>query len=280
MISTPAKAKALAATATGAPEMAQDLGALTNTWMLNPYMFDPSQLSNQFSNYNNAALPYPPTYNTGAGGPVNAATGQPIQSFQQWQAQNPGGMSLNNTPPAAAAQGGGQQSPFAGANIPQGQNTAVAQPRGGLSPQQWQALSPQQRSAASAAMGQYGAGLAMMPSGNNFVASGSNPSGANPQAQNALAWMNAGGNAFNQMGPGATGGPAATPQGAGAPNNWQAALNALANPGRVTTPGATVPQVTGSQPAGGINQAFLNQVGAGQGMNQNFLGALRAIQSR
>ena len=69
-------------------------------------MFDPTQASNQFSNYNNAALPWPPSYNTGAGGPVNAATGQPIQSFQQWQQQNPGGMSINATPAAArAAQG-------------------------------------------------------------------------------------------------------------------------------------------------------------------------------
>jgi hypothetical protein len=151
--------------------MAQDLAALTNTWMLNPYMFDPSQQSNQFSNYNNQALPWPPTYNTGAGGPNNAATGQPIQSFQQWQQQNPGGMTLNSTP-------------------------------------------------------------------------------SQPGAQSA------------------------------APDNWQASLNALANPGKVTTPGATVPQATGSQPSGGVNQAFLNQAGAGQGMNQNFLSALRAIQAR
>ena len=55
--------------------MAQNLGQLTDMWMVNPTMFDPSQASNAYSNFNNAALPYPPTYNTGAGGPVNAATG-------------------------------------------------------------------------------------------------------------------------------------------------------------------------------------------------------------
>ena len=44
--------------------------------------------------------------------------------------------------------------------------------------------------------------------------------------------------------------------------------------------GADVPMQTGSQPAGGVNQAFLNQAGAGQGMNQNFLNALRSIQAR
>ena len=84
--------------------MAQSMQQITDTWMTNPYMFDPTQLSNSYSNYNNAALPWPPTYNTGAaGGPVNAATGQPIQSFQQWQQANPAGMSINSTPAAPAA---------------------------------------------------------------------------------------------------------------------------------------------------------------------------------
>ena len=90
--------------------MAQNMAQLTDMWMVNPTMFDPTQASNQFSNYNNAAaLPWPPTYSTAAGGPVNAATGKPIASFQQWQAANPGGMSINSTPghalPAAPAGG-------------------------------------------------------------------------------------------------------------------------------------------------------------------------------
>ena len=67
---------------------------------------------------------------------------------------------------------------------------------------------------------------------------------------------------------------------AGAPNNWQAAINGLATQATPATQGANVPQVTGSQPAGGVNNAFLQQAGAGQGMNQNFLSALRAIQAR
>ena len=84
--------------------MAQNLAQLTDQWMVNPTMFDPTQASNAYSNYNNAALPWPPTYNPGLqGGPVNAATGKPIQSFQQWQQQNPGGMSINSTPAAPAA---------------------------------------------------------------------------------------------------------------------------------------------------------------------------------
>ena len=83
--------------------MAQNFGQLTDEWMVNPTMFDPTQASNQFSNFNNAPFPFPPSYNTGAGGPVNAATGQPIQSFQQWQQANPGGMSINATPAQPAA---------------------------------------------------------------------------------------------------------------------------------------------------------------------------------
>jgi hypothetical protein len=255
--------------------MAQDLAALTNTWMLNPTMFDPSQQSNQFSNYNGAALPWPPTY---AGAPVNAATGKPIQSFQNWQAANPAGMSINSTPQQPQAPSG---NPFAGVQDVQGQNTPASQQRGGLSIPQWQTLSPQQRSAAMGPIGQYQAGNAMMPSG-GFVASGSNPSGSNPQASNALAWMNSGLQGYNPMGQ-QQGAPQGAQQAGGAgaaPNNWQAALSALANPGNPVTQGANVPMVSGSQPSGGINAAFLNQAGQGQGMNTNFLSALRAIQAR
>jgi len=55
---------------------------LTDMWMVDPTMFDPTQRSNQFSLYNNAALPFPPTYGIGGQGPVNAATGKPIASYQ------------------------------------------------------------------------------------------------------------------------------------------------------------------------------------------------------
>jgi len=250
--------------------MAQNLGALTDTWMLNPTMFDPTQASNQFSNYNNAALPWPPSYNTGAGGPVNAATGQPIQSFQNWQQANPGGMNINATPAQPQASAAAPSNPFANVQIPQGQNTAVAQPFGGLGRQQWQALTPQQRLDASGPLGQYASGIAAMPS-DPFVASHNNPSGRGMM-------VNVGGLGFNQMG--GQGAPQAAPQANAPPNNWQAAINALANPGNVQTMGANVPMVTGYQPSGGVNQAFLNQAGAGQGMNQGFLSALRAIQGR
>jgi hypothetical protein len=216
--------------------MAQDLAALTNTWMLNPTMFDPSQASNQFSNYNGAALPWPPTYSTAAGGPVNAATGKPIQSFQNWQAANPGGMSLNSTP----------------AQPPQTQQPDMLAMRN------------------AALTGQPGAAQAY---GANFAPPGSQPGIQAMYGRNFAAFTPQG-NAT----------PAAQQQGgqqtSAPPNNWQAALSALANPGNPVTQGATVPMVSGSQPAGGVNNAFLQQAGAGQGMNQNFLSALRAIQAR
>ena len=213
--------------------MAQDLGQLTDMMMTNPWMFDPTQKSNQFSLYNNQRIPFPPTY---SGAPVNAATGQPIQSFQQWQQANPGGVSLNATP---------------------------AQP-----PQTQQ---PDMMALRNAALtGQPGAAMAY---GANFAPQGSPPGIQQMYGQNFAAFtpqQNWQGNAT----------PAAAPQASAPPNNWQAALNALANPGKVSTPGATVPLATGYQPAGGVNQAFLNQAGAGQGMNTNFLSALRAIQGR
>jgi hypothetical protein len=209
--------------------MANDPNALTNMWMMNPTMFDPTQKSNQFSQYNNAALPWPPTYNTGpAGGPVNAATGQPIQSFQQWQQANPGGMNINSTPAAPQA------------------NTSAANAN-----RIWQA-------AQGAGQGQYMNAL---------------------MNQGMAPWqMQGGGMGAGQAG--AAGGAGGAQGAGGAPNNWQAAINALANPGNPTTPGATVPMQSGSQPAGGVNQAWLQGIGSGQGMNQNFVNALRGIQNR
>jgi hypothetical protein len=195
-------------------------------WMLNPTMLDPTQASNAYSNYNNAALPWPPTYNPGLqGGPVNAATGKPIQSYQNWAAANPGGLSLNSTP--AAPQAPQQQMQYRqlspGGQLPSGENYGSSTPTN-VPAQYGYAPVPQQQQAAAA-----------------------------PQAQAATT---------------------------GAPNNWQAAINALANPGNPITPGATVPLASGTQPSGGVNNAFLQQAGAGVGMNQNFLNNLRAIQGR
>ena len=232
--------------------MAQDLSQLTDQWMVNPWMFDPSQKSNQFSQFNNQALPWPPSYNTGAGGPVNAATGQPIPSFQQWQAANPGGMSINATPAAPAA-------PTAPA-APQA--PAPIHGVGGLQPGQYDGsngLPTGQPMQFARATDPSGMPNGMTSLGRGVVGPSWQPTPAAPQQQTPQA---------------------AAPQASGAPNNWYAALNALANPGNPVTQGATVPQVTGYQPSGGVNNAFLQQAGAGQGMNANFLNALRSIQAR
>lgn len=218
--------------------MAQNMGLITDTWMTNPYMFDPTQLSNVYSNYNNAALPWPPSYN---GAPVNAATGQPIQSFQNWQAANPGGMNINATPaqPQAAAPAPAGLSP--GVNPNAAGALGVDQSRGLLPP------------------GYYGNSVTNPDKGSfggwTPAYSGQPQQLAQPQQQ-------------------------AAPQASAPPNNWQAAINALANPGKVQTMGANVPMVTGYQPSGGVNQAFLQNAGGGAGMNQGFLSALRAIQNR
>lgn len=210
--------------------MAQDLAALTNMWMLNPTMFDPTQKSNQFSNFNNAPLPWPPTYNTGAaGGPVSAATGKPIQSFLDWQAANPGGMSINSTP------------------------------------QQAQAPARSLPALGSGARAMYDAGYGDWSMLDPMLGHSSIPGQVAGQGQNVTGGM---------------GGATAAPQPSPPPNNWQAALNALANPGNPQTMGATVPQVSGYQPAGGVNQAFLGQAGGRPNMNQNYLSALGAIQGR
>ena len=147
----------------------------------------------------------------------------------------------------------------------------------------------------------YGSGMAAMPS-DSFTASSNNPSGANPAAASALGQMNAGmaggfdpnqqpgGAAMNpyraqQLGLTAPGGAApggAAPVSTPAVNSYQNALQMLSNPGKVTTPGATVPQ---SQPI--TNQpSVLNQfLAAGQGgagaggySNQAFFDTLNKLK--
>jgi hypothetical protein len=249
--------------------MANDQSQLTNMMMVNPWMFDPSQLSNQFSNYNNQAMPFPPTYNTAAGGPVSAATGQPIQSFQAWQQANPGGLNLNSTP--AQPQAAPAPTIYGASNPPPGGSMYAGDPNNpGFTYAQEAASTPAAR---------YSQFMGALP-GQQFNGRG----GVDSQAQNSnIAAM--GQLAANQYYGSAGGQGAAAPaapqaSGGGAPNNWYAALNALSNPGTPAIGGATVPMQTGSQPAGGVNNAFLQQAQVRPGMNQNFMSALSAIQGR
>jgi hypothetical protein len=233
---------------------------LASMMMVNPTMFDPTQLSNQFSNYNNQRMPYPPSY---GGTPVNAATGQPIQSYQNWLQQNPGGMTLNATP-AQPQQAASPDRMLTSGDFMKAYQQA--QQQGGVNPVTGVATDPQARAQAV----QYLQMAQQLRPQAIYSGGGRGQETTQVNLPGRAVW--------GSLGP--TGGPAAAPQGAGQPNNWQAALSALANPGNPVTQGAIVPQMTGSQPAGGVNQAWLNQAGAGQGMNQNFLSALRAIQGR
>jgi hypothetical protein len=155
----------------------------------------------------------------------------------------PPGTTLNSHPMASALDpslsGVAAPNPFANVHIPQGQNTAVAQPRGGLNTADWNALTPQQRGAAMGPLIMYQQGSAMMPSGGP-VASHNNPSGNDLAQQTGTALMTAAGNNWGQM----MAGPqqaAPPPQGGTPANSYQDALTRLSNPGHVDTPGANVP---------------------------------------
>ena len=206
----------------------------------NPYaLFSPDQWLNQFSTFNNAALPWPSSY---AGMPTDAM-GKPIQP--------PPGMTINSAPqapaaPAAAApaNAGWNQNPVGSPLNPTGDWGALAPNMGGTSQQQ--------------ADYAYNLGL---------------PGTANNPAT---------GHAF--MGPQANAATAAAPAasaGASGPTYPQI-LSMLANPGKVTTPGATVPETASVQPGSANLQSFLKnwqpaQSGPGSGFQNNFATALKGM---
>jgi hypothetical protein len=163
--------------------------------------------------------------------------------------QPPQGMTLNSTPaqPQAPAGGGGVNSNPAGSPL---------NPMGN-----WAALAPQ------------------------------NPNATTPQAQANYAYaLGLGGSIDPSTHMAAMGGQGAAPPAAAssaAPNNWQQTLSMLANPGHVSTPGATVPQAPqgGGQPTPGVLQNFLAnwqpaQSGPGSGFTQNFNTILRGLQAK
>ena len=194
-------------------------------------LFSPDQWLNQFSNFNNAALPWPSSY---AGTPTNAL-GQPIQP--------PPGTTLNSAPAAAAAP-----------TAPASPSATSWNPTMGLQALANMSGKPVQSSAGG-----------VMPTGQNtgldhpqYIPS----SYVYPQAA----------------------APQAAPQAAAptAPNNWQNTMAMLANPGKVTTPGATVPATASTQPGPGSLQAFLQnwkpaQSGPGAGFQQGFGNALKGM---
>ena len=238
--------------------MAEDKNAALMQAMLAGGMYGPNPYSQFPSGIQSTSY---------AGTPTDAR-GIPIQP--------PPGTTLNSTPAAPAAPP--MTNPFAGVQIPQGQNTAVAQPFGGLNREQWNALTPQQRSPAQAAMNEFQAGVAATPS-DSFVASHYG-GGGGPGMGSYL--QGAGYDAFNRMGNQAT--PAAAPAPTQQPaNSYQTALAMLANPGHISTPGANVPasQPITNQPS--VLDQFLaggNQGGTGAGgySNTGFFDTLNKLK--
>jgi hypothetical protein len=186
-------------------------------------LFSPDQWLNQFSNFNNAALPWPSSY---VGTPTDAM-GKPIQP--------PPGMTLNSSPAAPP------QAPTA-PQVPQFLQTAGGTISGGSTARNM------------------GVSDGNVPGG--YVV---NPAYAQQQQQAAAA-------------------PQAAPQAAPSPalNSWQNTMAMLANPGKVTTPGATVPAGPSTQPGPGALQAFLQnykptQSGPGAGFQNSFAGTLKGM---
>jgi hypothetical protein len=228
-----------------------------------PLMFDPSQWSNKYSNYAGQSLS---PYMGGMSGTPTDAHGNPIGSYEAFLAQQAAPAQPAAAP--AAAQGTTlNSSPLQPATVPQG----LSQPgmgapsvQGGM--QAWGAATPAQRAAAM------------------------------PQAVYGTTGGNADKGSFGGLGPsgfvqgsGVGGqGQAAAPAApaAQAPDMGQAYLTALSNPGKVTTPGATVPQAALPSNQSGVLQQFLQNwqnkgsptTGAGNYNNAGFFSALQGAQ--
>ena len=230
-------------------DSAQDpLANLYNAAAL-PYMFGP----NKYSDYNDKPLPLP-----GFRGAPTDAHGNPIQSFtdaqQQhdaWNAANPStpGTTLNSTP--AGQTFGLQPSDLAkpSALNPSGNLAFGMGEWGGM-------MSPQAREL-------YANSQYQQPGG-GYTNPGLVTTAANPQQATGAA----GAGAAAQTNP---------------IDMRQAYLDALSNPGHVTTPGANVPESTPPAQQPNVLQSFLanNQgsTGAGGYSNMPFFNTLKGLRA-
>lgn len=224
-----------------------------------PFMFSPDQWLNKFSPLSGQPIPFPAQYR----GTPTDALGRPIQSYVDAQAAHDAWA----PPPTAAT----QASPVTLNSNPM--NSSV-----GMQPSQlfggnqaaYPSLAPMNSLQRTNAL----AGL--QPSGQPYAA---RPGGTFGQDA-----------AFNRQFAAFGSGPMQPQQAApvaAAPTNPidmnQAYLDALANPGKVTTPGATVPQAPTPSNQSGVLQQFLanwkqgggQTQGAGNYNNRGFFDALR-----
>ena len=225
-----------------------------------PFMFDPSQFANPYSQWNKQALPFMGQY---AGAPTDAH-GNPIQSYQTAQQAHDAWAAANPAPAQAPA-----KTPGVTLNSAQQLYNQMAAPS---------AMNPTGNPAFGASEWGFGLG-AQGAVDRNSPAYQMDPSGAGTGAGGAGTGV-----------PGTIGGgqagaapPAAAPQNPIDMN--QAYLSALANPGKVTTPGATVAQSAPPSASSGVLQQFLqnwqNQgsptQGAGNYNNKGFFDALQGM---
>jgi hypothetical protein len=203
-----------------------------------------------------------------AGAPVNAATGQPIQSFidtqnasNAWNAANPPGTTLNTSGALPQPTMSAQQASAQGLNDPS------TWQRGGLDTAQWNALTGPQKASYYGPQGVVGS--------SNQVDQGNGSSGGYQPIYGPMQQPQ----------------QHAAPAAAAAPTNpynmRQAYLQALANPGKVTTPGAVMQpgaaQTGAPQPS--VLAAFLaahpqgGSTGAGGYSNSTFFNTLNQLQA-
>ena len=223
-----------------------------------PFMFDPSQFSDPYSTYNKMALPFMGQY---AGAPTDAH-GNPIASYGQAQQAHDAWNAANPAPAPAA------KAPGTTLNSAQQLYNQMAAPS---------AMNPTGNPAFGASEWGFGLG-AQGAVDRNSPAYQMDPSGAGTGAGGAGTGV-----------PGTIGGGSAAAPAAPAPSNPidmnAAYLQALANPGKVTTPGATVPQSAPPSASSGVLQQFLqnwqNQgqptTGAGNYNNKGFFDALQGM---
>ena len=240
-------------------------------------LFSPDQWLNQFSNFNSKPLPWPSTYagypTDAMGNPIGGGPSQQMQAPMPAAPQSTPGTTLNSMPAGAGSGGQANYSNLGrwGPAVSQLENTYLATPGG-------QAAANNPNAALINYIRSQNQGIAGNPSNLNQggFGSGNNVMSGGAQGQIALnlgqiqQLQRQGGQAAPQQAAPAAPGGLTYPQ----------ILALLANPGKVTTPGANVPVGPSAQPGGGVNNAFLGQAQGRPGKNQNFLSALGAIQGR
>ena len=222
-------------------------------------MFDPSQFSDTYSAYNKKKLPFMGQYDGGASGPTDAH-GNSIASYQAAQAAHDAWQPTPSMPPSTSIN-----------SAPNGLASIDNNPNPGQ---------PQNLSDIMSNYGQgdpYGAQGSQMAGLNALMGGVGGPGRYGDQYMNQV-----GANYQQSTQPQAQAAPAAQTN----PIDMnQAYMAALQNPGKVTTPGATVPQSAPPSNQSGVLQQFLNNwqqgggntQGAGNYNNSGFYNALKGM---